>query len=232
MGITLLVKVDLSTRTKPYIGSNFERIHIKALSSNFRDYKMSASRKTYTALDLLKLSPANGSGQAAVVKLPQEFYDVCAVVMPGATKAYNKNQEPSLTLEEITKELFEKEEVRIAKKHKNYLRRQRAKLAKQARKQEAAAVSDTSSEKESVTVVKQQRQEESASGYESGSSSPVVRDCTGVDIAILAPQKFPKANNTKAKNNSEKISSSSGATPRVYKNSRLNVRRTRIGSRS
>merc|ERR1711981_221989 len=225
---TLLVKVDLSTRTKPYIGSNFERIHIKALSSNFRDYKMSASRKTYTALDLLKLSPANSS--QVVVKLPQEFYDVCDVVMPGATKAYNKNQEPSLTLEEITKDLFEKEEVRIAKKHKNYLRRQRAKLAKQARKQEAA-VSDTSSEK-SVTVVKE---ESSASGYESGSSnSPVVattRDCTGVDIAILAPQKFPKANNTKAKNNSEKISSSS-ATPRVYKNSRLNVRRTRIGSRS
>merc|ERR1711981_58991 len=228
---TLLVKVDLSTRTKPYIGSNFERIHIKALSSNFRDYKMSTSRKTYTALDLLKLSPANSS--QVVVKLPQEFYDVCDVVMPGATKAYNKNQEPSLTLEEITKDLFEKEELRIAKKHKNYLRRQRAKLAKQARKQEAA-VSDTSSEKEAVTVVKE---ESSASGYESGSSSsPVVvattRDCTGVDIAILAPQKFPKANNTKK--NSEKISSSSsgGATPRVYKNSRLNVRRTRIGSRS
>merc|ERR1711981_834649 len=172
---TLLVKVDLSTRTKPYIGSNFERIHIKALSSNFRDYKMSTSRKTYTALDLLKLSPANSS--QVVVKLPQEFYDVCDVVMPGATKAYNKNQEPSLTLEEITKGLFEKEELRIAKKHKNYLRRQRAKIAKQARKQEVAAsqVSDTSSEKEgAVTIVKQQERKSSASGYESsGSNSPV-----------------------------------------------------------
>jgi len=183
--------------------------------------------KSYSALDMLKLAPANDERQM-LVKLPQEFYDICDVVMQ--KKVYNKNQEPSLTVEELTKQLYEAEQLRIAKKHKNYLRRQRAKLAKQARKLELTQNADTSSEK-SVVVVKQKKQEEeqqtvvpsspASSGYDSPSYT---RDCTGVDIAILAPQKFPKANN----NNNKVISSGT----KTYKNSRLNIRRSRIGSRS
>jgi len=181
--------------------------------------------KSYTALDMLKLAPANDERQM-VVKLPQEFYDICDVVMQ--KKVYNKNQEPSLTVEELTKQLLEAEQLRIAKKHKNYLRRQRAKLAKQARKLENQN-NDTSSEKSVVVVVKKKVQQTppvptspASSGYDSPSYT---RDCTGVDIAILAPQKFPKANN----NNNNKVISSG---TKVYKNSRLNIRRSRIGSRS
>merc|ERR1712226_156401 len=184
-----------------------------------------------SAVELLKLSPGVNPAASAKVTLPAEFLNLCSVIMPGAAKAYNKNQEPSETLEETTAALYELAQQRVAKKHKNYLRRQRAKQAKAIKKeqQEETASVSSGSEKSAVeplpktkmvSQVTVQTEKKNTESVACRSNSPHKRD--EVLYEITPSKIMPK--NAAAQNGS--------SSPRVYKNSRLGLRRNRIGSRS
>merc|ERR1712226_726987 len=196
------------------------------LSKNYLAAMQAPTIKKYSAVELLKLSPGVNPAASAKVTLPAEFLNLCSVIMPGAAKAYNKNQEPSETLEETTAALYELAQQRVAKKHKNYLRRQRAKQAKAIKKEqqeeETASVSSGSEKsaveplpkKKMVSQVTVQTEKKNTESVACRSNSPHKRDEVLYEIT-------PK--NAAAQNGS--------SSPRVYKNSRLGLRRNRIGSR-
>merc|ERR1711881_332811 len=180
---------------------------------------MATTLKKYSAVDLLKLSPGVNPAASAKVTLPAEFLNLCEVIMPGAVKAYNKNQEPSDTLEETTGKLYVEWEQRLSKKHKNYLRRQRAKQAKALKKQQAEDTESVSSGSEKSAppakkkIVREsekivEKTEMKTESVASRSNSPHKRD--EVKIVITPSKIMPTS---AAKNGS--------SSPRVYTNSRL-----------
>merc|ERR1712226_1678588 len=195
------------------------------LSKNYLAAMQSPTIKKYSAVELLKLSPGVNPAASAKVTLPAEFLNLCSVIMPGAAKAYNKNQEPSETLEETTAALYELAQQRVAKRHKNYLRRQRAKQAKAIKKEQQEDTASVSSgseksaveplpKKKMVSQVTVQTEKKNTESVACRSNSPHKRDEVLYEI-------MPK--NAAAQNGS--------SSPRVYKNSRLGLRRNRIGSR-
>merc|ERR1712226_246605 len=195
------------------------------LSKNYLAAMQAPTIKKYSAVELLKLRPGVNPAASAKVTLPAEFLNLCSVIMPGAAKAYNKNQEPSETLEETTAALYELAQQRVAKKHKNYLRRQRAKQAKAIKKEQQEDTASVSSgseksaveplpKKKMVSQVTVQAERKNTESVACRSNSPHKRDEVLYEI-------MPK--NAAAQNGS--------SSPRVYKNSRLGLRRNRIGSR-
>jgi len=99
---------------------------------NMEKQPLVVSTKKYSAIDMFKCMPEfQEEGRSCRVKvasdlLPQEFFTKCAKLFPTA------NCEEDEELKQKLKEaMFEKAQ----KKHKNYLRRQRAKQAKIAQKE-------------------------------------------------------------------------------------------------
>merc|ERR1739845_174971 len=92
-------------------------------------YSLSQSPKMvkYCVLDLLKCAPEfREEGSTAVeVKLEPSFYEQVKLLMPGAEAS-----QPEKHI--LNQDMYE----RAQKKHKNFLRRQRAKQAKQQQKKE------------------------------------------------------------------------------------------------
>lgn len=205
--------------------------------------------KKYSAVDLLKLSPGVDAAASAKVALPVEFLNLCEVLMPGATKPYNKNQEPVQTLEETTAALYEQHQTRLAKKHKNYLRRQRAKLAKQLKK-------ENTTENDSHPVIPAENEQKKNQTMDTGNVSSdsgcnleetvssVVIEKKKKKLAPVVPAIESKLRSNSPHKNDEVLykitpgkimpknagASSASTTQRVYKNSRLGLRRGRIGS--
>jgi len=206
--------------------------------------------KKYSAVDLLKLSPGVDAAASAKVALPVEFLNLCEVLMPGATKPYNKNQEPVQTLEETTAALYEQHQTRLAKKHKNYLRRQRAKLAKQLKKETTEndshpvipAENEKKNQKDQTIIDAGNVSSDSGCNLEETVVSSVVIEKKKAQPVVPAIESKLRSNSPHK--NDEVLykitpgkimpknadSSSASTTQRVYKNSRLGLRRGRIGS--
>jgi len=119
-----------------------------------------ASTKKYSALEMLRMGEFN-CAEFVMSDAFKAKLEAADAVLGGTAKRYQENQGPLRYPTEIVSDKLISEEVRIAKKHKNFLRRERARQKKREYK--------ASSEEEKSTAA--------SSGYnscaENSSEEPV-----------------------------------------------------------